>query len=135
MSEPVNEKEVRAKPIVRNLQQSMGLEDGGSWALSYSYRILDDPQAHVDALVEAGVLVNAEALLLPGSGKLIGEWYAVVRERKPCPAWIEVGFGRESCVEEAGHDTGEHPTPHRSRRASSRQDGLVAMDTLWLSGS
>ena len=106
----------------------------GSWATWYAQRIVNDPQAHIDALVEAGVLKidGFNSATIPEG--LQYPIYKVVQPRKPCPAWVEVGYGRQTCVEEAGHDEGDVPRPHRSRRAGDAALGLTAMDTLWVTG-
>lgn len=73
--------------------------------------IFADPQAHVDALVEAGVLKavpyaigNDESGRPRDAWPLIEKAYRVVPLESPkCAAWIEVGYGREGCVEKLGH--------------------------------
>lgn len=104
----------------------------GSWALTYAQRILDDPQAHIDALVEAGVLKPNFSTDLRNGPRAEHRNYLVIEPpRPPCPAWVEVGYGRQTCVGAAGHDEGEHPTPH----SSAQKDGdIVQSYTLWNTG-
>jgi hypothetical protein len=98
----------------------------GHYPMQMADGILANPQAHIDALIAAGVL-EAKGKLTGG----IGPAYVVIRPT--CTAWIEVGFGRQTCVEPAGHDTkeGDHVTPHRSHQPT--EPNAPNRDTIWYS--
>lgn len=85
------------------------------WNRLQAEKILADPQAHIDALVEAGVL----------------KWYSdppfgvplltVVQPEPPrCTAWVEIGHGVQRCTRDQ-HDEGGHTT--------RPQDGGVNFNT------
>lgn len=142
--------------IVRNFQNEAdaGLDPVriptawlGSWASQYAQRIVDEPQAHMDSLLPAGVV---EAFTFCATHRRVardrhgdgecrfcgGEHvtaYLVREPRKPCPAWLEAGNGRQACEGLLGHDEGEHPSPH-SAKVTATADGIITSYTLWLTG-
>jgi hypothetical protein len=78
---------------IRTLQVGMGFSDE-----IVARNIRANPKAHIDALVEDGVL----------------KWYSdppfgvplltVVQPEPPrCTAWVEIGNGRQICTRESGH--------------------------------
>jgi hypothetical protein len=59
-----------------------------------------NPQAHIQALVEAGVLTGV------GVRDMNGHYltYTVVQSEPRCTAWVEIGHGRQVCIRELGHE-------------------------------